>query len=142
MSERWETVEEISAARRRFEESLPGWRRPAAYGVGRPGGADGIEFVRVNDGEHPLPAAVLATVCGYRSTTGSFRLSKAELSRAIDLLAPAEACTAYEHPNLWAWRELRDALPEDHEGAAVFIADWDAPSDDPHIKALRKALGR
>lgn len=142
MSEHWETVEEIGAARRRFEAALPGWRRPAAYGVGRSDGADGIEFARVNGAEHPLPAAVLATVCGYRGVTGSFRLSRAELARAIDLLAPAEACTAYQHPNLAAWRKLRDGLHEGQTAVAVFVDDWEAPSDDPHVAALRKALDR
>lgn len=141
MSERWETVEAISAARRRFEAALPHWRRPAAYGVGRPDG-DGVEFVRVNGEEHPLPAAVLATVCGYRGATGSFLLSRAELAWAVDLLAPAEACTAYDHPNLLAWRRLRDELPEDRTAVAVFVDDWGSPSDDPRVEALRKALDR
>ena len=33
-------------------------------------------------------------------------LSRAELAAAVESLAPAEACTALDHPNLAAWREV------------------------------------
>jgi|SRR5215207_3944108 len=136
MSERWTTTEEIAAARQRFEAALPGWRPPMAYGVGRLDGGR-IEFARVNVGEHSLPAVVLATVCGHRAGSASYRLDAAELGRAIELLAPAEACTAYEHPNLAAWRWLHAGLDEGDVAVAVFAADLDEPCDDSYVAALR-----
>lgn len=42
--DRWETTAEIAAAQRRFETGLPGWRPPAAYGVGRLGADGRAEF--------------------------------------------------------------------------------------------------
>jgi hypothetical protein len=135
MSERWATTEEIAAARRRFEAALPGWRPPMAYGVARLD--DGrIEFARVNVGDHALPAVVLATVCGHRAGSASYRLDAVGLGRAIELLAPAEACTAYEHPNLAAWRWLHAGLSEGDAAVAVF-ADLDEPCGDPYVAALR-----
>ncbi|THV36998.1 hypothetical protein [Glycomyces buryatensis] len=142
MNERWETVEEIAAAREGFETALPGWQRPAAFGLGTLDEHGKLEFARVNVGENPLPAVVLATVCGYRNETGSFRLSRKDLTRVIELLSPAEACTAYQHPNLWAWRQLLLNLEMDDEAIAVFIADWDSLGDDPYVDALRKAADR
>lgn len=136
MRERWETAEEIAAARRRFEESISGWRAPAAYGVGRI--VDGeVDFARVNSGEHPLPAVVLAVVCGHRGGSASYPLTAAGLARAIELLAPAEACTAYQHPNLWAWRRLHAGLGDGDQVVAVFAADRETPCADPHVAALR-----
>ena len=142
MTERWETVEAIAAAKRRFEAEIPGWRDPVAYGVGVLDEHGSIEFVRVNADEHQLPAVVLATICGHRGGSASYRLSRSDLARAVELLNPAEACTAYEHPNLWAWRELLPRLEDDQTVVAVYVDDWADPGDDPHIAALRIALGR
>ena len=61
MTEHWDTIEAITAARRRFEDAIPGWQPPAAYGVARDT-PDGSEFVRVNAGEHGLPAVFAATL--------------------------------------------------------------------------------
>ncbi|WP_326558980.1 hypothetical protein [Micromonospora sp. NBC_01796] len=137
MTERWETVEEIASARRRFEAGIPGWVTPKAYGIGHLVG-DRVEFVRINVGAHPLPASVLATVCGHSAGSASYRLDREGLRRAIDLLAPAEACTAYEHPNLFAWRRLHDVLGPDGVAVAVFVADLHQPSADEHAEALRE----
>lgn len=136
MGERWETTEQIAAARRRFEAAIPGWRDPIAYGIGQV--EDGrVEFARFNVEEHRLPAVVLAVVCGHRAGSASYRLDAAGLARAIELLAPAEACPAYEHPNLAAWRWLHAGLDDGGEVVAVFAADLDEPCDDPHVAALR-----
>ncbi len=141
VSERWETPEAIAAAYERFVAAIPGWRPPAAYGLGVPAG-DGteIEFVRVNVGEHPLPAVVLATVCGHTAGTASYVMDVPALDRAIALLEPAEACTAYEHPNLWAWRRLRTELADDARVVAVFVDDVTADDGDAAVAALRRAI--
>ena len=74
------TVAEIGDALARFERNL-GWERPTLHGVGFAEGTDEISFVRVNDREHLLAAAVLATVTGWRGTTGSVRLGKNKLAK-------------------------------------------------------------
>ncbi|GAB3229400.1 hypothetical protein GCM10027447_22660 [Glycomyces halotolerans] len=108
-----------------------------------PDEAGRLEFTRVSDGGmHGLPAVVLATVCGYRGRSGSYAVTREQLERAIELLAPAEACTAFEHPNLWAWRALLPRLQGDRGAIAVFVGDWDEASDDPHVAQMRAAAGR
>lgn len=139
MSERWETHEEIVAAYQLFAEQAPGFKPPAAYGLGIVEG-DGVRFPHVNQGEHLLPAVVLALVCGYRKGTRVIQLGRDQLDRAIDLLAPAEACTIYRHPNLWAWRTMRaDAGPE-ATYVAVFVGDLADPVTDEHDAVFRSTL--
>lgn len=132
----WSTKEEIAAALASFEEAIPGWQRPAAYGLGMSAG-EVTTFPVVNVGDHLLPAAVLATVCGHSSGTATYELSQSELERAISLLAPAEACLDYGHPNLLAWRKMRQ---EDGEAVAVFVADLADPVIDGHDAAFRAQL--
>lgn len=136
MTERWETTDEIAAARQRFEAAIPGWAAPAAYGIGRLVD-DQVEFVRINVGQHPLPAVVLATVCGHRAGSASYRLDSAALRQAIALLAPAEACTAYQHPNLAAWRRLDGELGAAEPAVVVFVGELHRACDDRHAEALR-----
>jgi hypothetical protein len=114
---------------------------PAAYGVAR------LEGERLTFGEvnrvghiHRLPAAVLASVCGYTSRTATFPLSAAELAEAVRRLAPAEAAVHWEHPNLWSWRELLDGVDDSATFVAFFLAD---PADEPvdaHDAAFRDRL--
>lgn len=140
MSERWETVDDIREARERFEAAIPGWRAPAAFGLGEVDADGGVDFFRVNTRDHLLPAVVLGTVCGSRGETGSHPMTRDDLAKAIDLLAPAEACDAFEHPNLWSWQARLPGLAPDARLAAVFLADLDTPSDDPLVAALRTAI--
>ena len=98
--EKWSTKEEIAAARASFEEAIPGWQSPAAYGLGLSSGEVTTFAVVNNRGEHLLPGVVLATVCGHSSGTATYELSESELERAISLLEPAEACLDYDHPNV------------------------------------------
>jgi hypothetical protein len=130
------TTDDIAAALARFEEAIPGWERPAAHGVGRLDG-DRVEFYTANIGGRPLPAAVMATVCGHTGGSASYRLDAATLGRALELLTPAEACTAYDHPNLAGWRRLLADLGGTGTAVAVFVADLAAASADPHVEALR-----
>jgi hypothetical protein len=146
--ERWTTTEEIAAARERMEDAIDGYERPAAYALGRTvtsGPAPGDVFPVVNRGEAFLPAVVLATVCGHVRGTATYVLDGERLQQAIDLLAPAAACTALEHPNLAAWRRLRAELTDrpDARVVAVFLGDLQpSPTDGHHERLLRSALDR
>jgi hypothetical protein len=63
-----------------------------------------------------------------------------QLDDAIDQLAPAEACRAYDHPNLAAWQTVRGALTDRRLQTivAVFDDDAEAGSSDPYVQALRR----
>ncbi|MGE0730675.1 MAG: hypothetical protein AB7O92_27685 [Acidimicrobiia bacterium] len=129
-------AEEVTAFRQQLESSLLGFVKPAAYGVGVREG-DGFRFPVVNHGGiHQLPGIVLAEVLGYRSGTCTIALPAQRLRQAYERLLPVEACTAFPHPNLWAWRELlRTASP----GAfvAVFIGQsTDRAADDAQCTFL------
>jgi hypothetical protein len=144
--ERWTTPEEIAAARERMEAAIDGYERPAAYALGQAGedgAAAGDVFPLVNSGANFLPAVVLATVCGYVRGTATYVLDEQRLQRAIDLLAPAEACTDYEHPNLVAWRQVRAELANQSSAQviAVFLGDLESsPTDGPYERLLRDAV--
>ncbi|MDT3446806.1 hypothetical protein [Pseudofrankia sp. BMG5.37] len=58
-AQQWTTAGQITAARRRFESAIPGWQRPVAFAVEQLTGS-GIDFVKIDVGESPLPAVVLA----------------------------------------------------------------------------------
>ena len=114
---------------------------PAAYGVARVDG-ERLSFGEVNGVGHihRLPAAVLASVCGYTSRTATFRLSAADLGEAVRRLSPAEAAVHWAHPNLWTWRELLAGATPSSTFVAFFVAD---PADDPvdaHDAAFRSRL--
>jgi len=93
--ERWETREEVIAAKQRFIAAMPGFVLPLTYSVAR-SDPNGFTFAYVNEvgGMHELPAAVLATVCGYRTGNATVPMTYDEFATAIELLAPAEPCTA------------------------------------------------
>jgi hypothetical protein len=144
VAEEWSTVEEIAAARERFEAAIPGWVRPQAYALGlapstEPGAGE-ILFPKVNVDEHYLPAVVLATVCGHAHGTAAYRLSPEELDEAIALLAPAEACAAYDHPNLAGWRRIRQELVGGGQPVAVFLDALADLSTDLDVAQLREQV--
>lgn len=138
--EQWATKEEIIAVRERLEESLPDWRRPAAYAVGVH--RDGrTEFTLTNQGGNYLPAVILARVVRHARGTQSYPMSLDQLSTAVEELRPAEACTHFEHPNLHHWRELREEITtRGGQLVAVFVGDLSDPPVDEHDAALRAAL--
>ncbi|NYI76135.1 inositol monophosphatase family protein [Nocardioides panzhihuensis] len=145
--DRWKTMDEILAARARFESAIKGWAPPAAHGVGivpSTASAPAAEhFPLVNAYGHRLPAVVMATVVGHTGGTAAYRLTRQELERAIELLSPAEAYVGYDHPNLWRWRDkLLPALTANPEAevVAVFIGDEPESSSDPAIDAFRAAF--
>ena len=140
-AEAWRTDEDLASARQRFAAGIPGYLPPAAYGVARLDG-ERLTFGAVNGTGHihRLPAAVLASVCGYTSRTATFPLPADGLREAVRLLTPAEAALHWEHPNLWSWRELLAGAAPTSEFLAFFVADdGDAPVDD-HDVAFRARL--
>jgi len=144
--ERWETLDEIIAARDAIEDSLVGWSRPAAFGIGLvPLGVEPSpeHFPVVNTDDHKLPGLIASSVLGYRRGTCVIELSRAALDRIIATLEPAEACTEVPHPNLWLWRDTFRRLLD--EGAAsrlvaVFVGSFDDPVVGPEDAALRAAI--
>lgn len=137
LGETWETVEKITAAREHLIAAMPGWQLPAAYGLGLRDVTGEIVFGKTNIGEHALPAVVMATVLGHGSGSASYSVDAATLGQAIRLLTAAEACTAYEHPNLVAWRSVFGVLDGGNEAVMVFVGDLDEKSDDPDVEDLR-----
>lgn len=116
------TADEVVAFREALQASLPGFVMPTSYGVGIVEG-DTIRFPVVNrGGSHYLPAVVLAAVLGYRGGSCSIALTADQLRDASMKLSPVEACTDFEHPNLWAWRELLRTSPTG-DFVAVFVTD-------------------
>jgi hypothetical protein len=117
----WTTDDDLRAARLRFEAAIPGYVEPSSYAVARRDPDGTLVFGHVNrDGLHRLPSAVLATVCGHVAGPGSYELTTAQLEQAVDLLAPAEAATHWDHPNLWSWRGLLADAPPGSSYVAFF----------------------
>jgi hypothetical protein len=139
--ESWRTDEDLQAARERFAAEIPGFVPPAAYAVARRDGEE-LTFGHVNEpgGMHRLPAAVLASVCGYVATTGVHPLSREQLAEAVERLAPAEAATHWAHPNLWSWRQLLADASPDSTFLACFLADVADPPVDAADARFRRAL--
>lgn len=119
----WPTDEDLRAAYHRFAARIPGYVQPTAYTLARRDTV-GLTAGYLNrpGGEHKLPAAVLASVCGYVNRSGVFRLTREQVAEAVELLAPAEAATHWEHPNLWSWRELLGAADPRSSFLAYFVA--------------------
>jgi hypothetical protein len=138
--ERWESIDDIIAARTRIAESLAGWVQPAAYAIGQiPERAepDRSHFPVVNTSEHVLPGVVAASVLGYRRGSCVLEVSREALDEIIVRLEPAEACTEVPHPNLWMWRDTFRAAPG--RLVAVFLESLDDPVAGPEDAAFRAA---
>jgi len=144
MSRQWRTPQEVAAARETIAAAIDGWQRPAAFAVGISSATSSAEteFPVVNVGEHELAAVIMATVVGHVSGTATLELNTAQLRHAITGLEPAEACTAYQHPNLVAWRRL---LAEAESNPArtlcvVFVASLADPVSSEADGSLRSQL--
>lgn len=137
----WRTDADLAAARRHFAEGIPGFEFPLAYGVAREDGGE-LVFGHVNEpgGVHRLPGAVLATVCRHTSGTATYVLDGAQLRRAVELLAPAEAALHWEHPNLWSWRELLAGARPGARFLAFFVGDLADPPATDHEASFRARL--
>lgn len=142
LGDTWESVEKITAAREHLIAGLPDWKLPAAYGLGIYDVSGELVFGLKNVGQHPLPAVVMATILGHEGGSRSYPVSVKTLEQAIRLLRPAEACTAYEHPNLAEWRKILKVLKggEQAEAKMVFVADFDDWRDDDDVDDLCEAV--
>lgn len=134
----WSTLAGLGRIRERLGAQIDGWTPPVGYGIALDG-----EFAHVNGpgGTHGLPAVVLATVLKHDGSTATIEMSRQQLDEAITALAPAAACTDVDHPNLAAWRTVREQLEERGGGTvtAVFVryAEDPASSDlDARLRAL------
>lgn len=129
----WSTPEGLAAITDHLAAKIEGWRPPVAYAVGLSPASSSVEWefghVNAPGGRHGLPAVILATVLGHDGSTATLDVTTSQLAAAVESLAPAEACTEREHPNLAAWRV---ALAEARSNPArtliaVFVADLEDP---------------
>ena len=111
----WSTPEGLKAIKEAVAATIPGWQPPAAYAVGLSSASSSPEpdFPHVNapGGAHNLPGVVLAKVLGHDGSTATIDLTATQLEAAVDALAPAEACTSVDHPNLAAWHKRVSERP-------------------------------
>ncbi|GAA1522773.1 pyridoxamine 5'-phosphate oxidase family protein [Nocardioides humi] len=131
----WATRQGLDRIRARLAAQIDGWAEPASYALALDGV---IGHVDGPGGPRRLPAVVLATVLKHDGSTATLDVSRQQLDEAITALAPATACTAVDHPDLAAWRALRDA--HDERGgaiAAVFVGDAADPVTSPIDADLR-----
>jgi hypothetical protein len=142
----WSTPEGLAAIRTHLAAQIEGWQPPVASAVALSPASSSPEWVlpHVNapGGRHQLPAVVLATILGHDGSTASLPLSRTDLEAAVTSLAPAEACTAMEHPNLAAWRAVLHELAGNpaREAVAVFVADLGDPVTSEADASLRVVL--
>lgn len=117
----WSTLEGLGQIRERLAAQIDGWAYPASYALA----LDGV-IGHVNElgGIHKLPGVVLATVLKHDGSTATLEVTAQQLDEAITALAPAEACTEVDHPNLADWRAARERLAASGGTlTAVFVRD-------------------
>lgn len=142
----WSTPEGLKAITESIAATIPGWQAPALYAVGLSSASSSPEpeFHHVNPpgGSHNLPGVVLAKVVGHDGSTATIELSAPQLEAAVEALAPAEACTTVDHPNLAAWRRVLGELRSNpaRTAYAVFVRDVDDPVTSEADAALRALL--
>jgi len=129
------TLEGLAALRADYSARIPGWVAPVVWGVA----VDGtFPHVNLPGRMHGLASVALALGIGHDGSTATLSLTPEQLVAAIDLLAPAEACTSVEHPNLAVWRR---ALASGDPLAAVFVADPADPVSSDLDADLRSTAG-
>ncbi len=142
----WSTPDGLAAIREHLAERIEGWQAPVAHAVALSPASSSPEWdlphVNPPGGRHGLPAVVLATILGHDGSTATLPLARADLAAAVESLAPAEACTEMDHPNLAAWREALHELDGNpaREAVAVFVADLDDPVTSEADGSLRVAV--
>ncbi|MFC0534009.1 hypothetical protein [Phytohabitans kaempferiae] len=139
MTEAWVTDDDLRAAGARFAAGIPGYTAPAAHGVARRDGTE-LTFGHVNPpgALRPLPAVVMASICGYVATTAVFRMDRQRFAEAVARLTPAEAATHIPHPNLWTWRELLAGADAESEFLVFYVASVDDPVVDEDDARFRE----
>lgn len=129
----WSTPAGLAAIKDHLADRIDGWRQPVAHAVGLSSASSdpNWEFPHVNvpGGAHGLAAVILASVLHHDGSTATLPMTSAHLQAAVEALAPAEACTELEHPNLAAWRTALLAFADNPARSlvAVFVADLDDP---------------
>lgn len=129
----WSTPDGLAAIKDHLSAKIEGWRPPVAYAVGLSSASSSAEWdfghINTPGGRHGLPAVVLATILGHDGSTATLPLTTSQLAAAVESLAPAEACTDLDHPNLASWRvALAEAESNPARSlVAVFVADLDEP---------------
>ncbi len=129
----WSTPAGLAAIKEHLAGRIDGWTQPVAWAVGVTSASSdaGWDYPHVNvpGGRHGLAAVVLASVLRHDGSTATLPVSVSQLAAAADGLAPAQACTEVEHPNLAAWREILEEVEHNpvRELVAIFVADLDDP---------------
>lgn len=142
----WSTETGLAAIKDYLAARIDGWRQPVAYAVGMSPATSSPEwefpYVNRPGGRHGLPAVVLATILRHDGSTATVELSKSDLAEAITSLAPAQACTSVEHPNLAAWRSILAEIESNpmRTLCAVFVADLGDPVSSEADGCLRTLL--
>ena len=142
----WSTPEGIAAITQALAATIEGWQEPAAYAVGISSASSSpeLEFPHINPpgSAHGLPGVVLAKLLGHASGTQTYELSRPQLEAAVETLAPAQACTSVDHPNLAAWRTVLGELESNpaRTAYAVFVGDLEDPVESEADATLRTLL--
>lgn len=124
--EAWVTDEDLAEATDRFTSTIQGFVMPIAHGVARLDEGT-LHFGHANKigAARPLPAVVLASVCGYVGESGVFQLDREDFAEAVRRLTPAESAIHMPHPNLWSWRDLLAGATSNSVFLAFFVANVD-----------------
>ncbi len=139
----WSTPAGLAAIKEHLAGRIDGWVQPVAHAVGVSSASSNPDWefphVNVPGGRHGLAAAVLASVLRHDGSTATLPMTSAHLEAAIEALAPAEACTELEHPNLAAWRTALGHADDNpaRELIAVFVADLDDPASSDADGSMR-----
>jgi GNAT superfamily N-acetyltransferase len=116
----WHSNELLASTRTVLAQAMPDFVQPVAYAVLHLHDGVVIQSIANVDGQHQLPAYMLAIVTGYRNGTSVMTLARQDLDAAIALLEPAETNSNYEHPNLLGWRSIASTVTDDDRLVAVF----------------------
>lgn len=80
-------------------------------------------MVNVPGATHGPPAVVLGRARGHSRGTAVYDLAPGVPRAADRALAPAQACTVFDRPDLCAWRGLPDGPRDADRLVAVFVRD-------------------
>jgi [ribosomal protein S18]-alanine N-acetyltransferase len=137
----WPTEDDLGTAWGECFQRLrvPQLAHPEVHGLVWTDG-ESVEAPVVNVGEHHLPAAILADQLGHRllvhDGVAVTEVDAETLDAAVRHLAPADAATHWEHPNLRWWRELRSRQSIGVPGRAVAVWLLDESTDDPRTRLI------
>lgn len=118
------TVEGIHEAIDALNKKLSNFTPPLYHGSGVMSLDGEIHIEISNQSGHDFPAMLLAAICGYREGDHIYTFAVDQLELAIRLMAPAEKCRAFQHPNIAAWRRIvKTVEASESEQAIVFFIE-------------------